>query len=122
MQAALVGADLAPSALDSQRSGLINLSASGRITMDLFDRKMAEYAEQEDTLRRQLVEHDQLLKKTDRIVAKSAGLFRKIVQEWESLDRRAKQLVLSSTFGGFRLDGRTLVPVNRTLIELFRLA
>jgi hypothetical protein len=106
--------------LDSQRSGLINLSASGRITIDWFDRQMAEYAKQEDALRRQLIEHDQLLKKTDRIVAKSAGLFRKIVHEWSSLDRRAKQLVLSSIFGGFCLDERTLVPVNRTLFELFR--
>jgi len=39
---------------------------------------------------------------------------------WPDLERSAKHRVLKILFGGFALDGRTLVARSGTPLELFR--
>jgi hypothetical protein len=46
-------------------------------------------------------------------------VFDTLPDEWLKIERRARQLALSALFGGFRLEGRTLIPDNGTPLELF---
>lgn len=108
------------SGLESQRDGLINLNVTGRISDQAFDKKMAEFAEQEKNLRGRLAEHERISNRRKELIEGSSKVFGRVLNEWHSLERRTKQLVLSSLFGGFRLEDRTLVPENRTPLELFR--
>lgn len=49
-------------------------------------------------------------------------VFDVLTNEWLQMERRARQLALSALCGGFRLEGRTLVPENGTWLELFRVS
>jgi site-specific DNA recombinase len=108
------------SLLDLQRKKLLSRNLSGAIPDQVYDEQMSEFAEQESILRRQLDQHEQTVSRANELIKGSCKVFVRIATDWSSLDRRRKQLVLSSLFDGFRLEGRTLVPVNGTRLELFR--
>ena len=87
---------------------------------ELYDRQSAEFDEQEKALQRQLARHEQISSRIDEVSGRAGKVFDVLANDWLKMERRARQLVLTALFGGFTLEGRTLVPDNRTPLELFR--
>lgn len=108
------------SLLETQRDKLLSRNLSGAISDARYDRQSAEFDEQEKSLRRQLDRHQQISNGIDEMSEQAGRVFDVLSKEWLQMERRARQLALSALFGGFRLEGRTLVPENRTRLELFR--
>lgn len=108
------------SLLETQRAKLLSRNLSGAITDEIYDRQSADYDTQEQALKRQLVRHEQIGGQIDELSQKAGKVFEFLSNEWLAMERRARQLALAALFGGFRLEDRTLVPENRTLLELCR--
>ena len=86
----------------------------------MYDQQMSEFAEQEAVLSEQIARYDRTRNQIDLAVNRSSDVLKIISSNWLAMERRKRQLLLSALFGGFRLEGRTLIPENRTRIELFR--
>ncbi|MCD0459531.1 recombinase family protein [Roseiconus lacunae] len=108
------------SLLDTQRAKLLKKNLADAIPDELYDRQMTDFADQESKLRKSLVRYEETQTKIDTLVERSSKVFSMISTDWLQMERRARQLALSSLFGGFRLEGKTLIPENRTRLELFR--
>jgi DNA invertase Pin-like site-specific DNA recombinase len=108
------------SLLETQRAKLLNRNLSGTVSDELYDRQSAEFDEQEKALQRQLARHEQVSSQIDEVSGQAGKVFDVLANDWLKMERRARQLVLTALFGGFTLEGRTLVPSNRTRLELFR--
>ncbi|MEZ6134081.1 MAG: zinc ribbon domain-containing protein [Pirellulaceae bacterium] len=108
------------SLIETQRDKLLSKNFSGAIADDRYERQSAEFDEQESVLRRQLVDYEHLDQKIGDAANRAPQVFSLLADDWLMMERRSRQLALSALFGGFRLEGRTLIPENRTRIELFR--
>lgn len=108
------------SLLETQRSKLLRRNLSGSIADALYDRQSKEFDDQEVLLKQQLARHLLLQQKIDSRSDEAENFFDDIANEFQRMERRARQLALSALFGGFRLDGRGLIPENETPLELFR--
>ena len=108
------------SMIASQREELLNLRLSGGISDDTYARKRHEFDEREAILNRQHAIQGQRQDRIDKMSEASGRVFQVLSTEWLTMERRARQHVLASLFGGFTLQNRTLVPGNRTPLELFR--
>jgi len=108
------------SLLETQRAKLLNRNLSGAVSDDLYDRQSAEFDEQEKALKRQFARHEQISSRIDEVSGRAGKVFDVLANDWLKMERRARQLALAALFGGFTLEGRTLVPDNRTPLELFR--
>ncbi|WP_161604653.1 recombinase family protein [Roseiconus nitratireducens] len=108
------------SLLDSQRAKLLKKNLADAIPDELYDRQMTEFADQESKLRKSLVRYEKTQAMIDTLVEQSSDVLSMISTDWLQMERRARQLALSSLFGGFRLEGRTLIPENGARLELFR--
>ncbi len=108
------------SLLETQRAKLLNRNLAGAVSDDLYDRQSAEFDEQEKALQRQFARHEQISSRIDEVSGRAGKVFDVLANDWLKMERRARQLALSALFGGFTLEGRTLVPDNRTPLELFR--
>jgi hypothetical protein len=93
---------------------------AGVMPDNVHDEQMSEFVEKESILRRQHVQHEQTVFRTNEHIEDSSKVFVRIASDWSSLGRRTKQLVLSSLFYGFRLEGKTFVLVYGTRLGLFR--
>lgn len=108
------------SLLETQRQKLLSRNLSGSISDALFDQQQCEFDERERRLRTQMARQERIGHGIDSICGQAGQVFDVLSNDWLSMERRARQLALSALFGGFRLEGRTLVPENRTPLELFR--
>ncbi|MCO6454890.1 MAG: hypothetical protein J5I93_06290 [Pirellulaceae bacterium] len=108
------------SLLETQRDKLLNLNLTGSVSDVEFTKKRAEFDEREWRLRQQMARQTQIGQYIESICGHAEQVFNVLSNEWLQMERRARQLALSALFGGFRLEGRTLVPENRTRFELFR--
>lgn len=108
------------SLLETQRQKLLSRNLSGSISDALFDQQQCEFDERERRLRTQMARKERIGHGIDSICGQAGQVFDVLSNDWLSMERRARQLALSALFGGFRLEGRTLVPENRTPLELFR--
>lgn len=108
------------SMIASQREELLNLRLSGGISEDTYARKRHEFDERETILNRQHAIQGQRQDRIDQMSEASGRVFQVLSTEWLTMERRARQHVLASLFGGFTLHDRTLVPRNGTPLELFR--
>jgi DNA invertase Pin-like site-specific DNA recombinase len=108
------------SLIETQRDKLLSKNLSGAIADERYERQSAEFDEQESVLRRQLVDYEHLDQKIGDAADRAPQVFSLLADDWLKMERRARQLALSALFGGFRLEGRTLVPENRTRLGLFQ--
>ncbi len=108
------------SLLETQRQKLLSRNLSGSISDALFDQKQSEFDEQERRLRQQMARHARIGTQIEEASDQAGQVFDVLANDWLKMERRARQLALSALFGGFRLEGRTLVPENGTRLELFR--
>ena len=108
------------SLLETQRQKLLSRNLSGSISDALFDQQQSEFDERERRLRAQMARQERIGQIVESVCGQADGVFNVLTNEWLQMERRARQLALSALFGGFRLEGRTLVPENRTPLELFR--
>lgn len=108
------------SLLETQRQKLLSRNLSGSISDELFDQQQSEFDERERRLRAQMARQERIGQIVESVCGQADGVFSVLTNEWLQMERRARQLALSALFGGFRLEGRTLVPENRTRLELFR--
>lgn len=108
------------SLLETQRKKLLSRNLSGSISDQLFDQQQSEYDEQERRLREQMARQERIGQSVESACGQAGQVFDVLTNEWLQMERRARQLALSALFGGFRLEGRTLVPENGTRLELFR--
>lgn len=108
------------SLLETQRAKLLNHNLSGAISDEKFGQKQEEFDEQERRLKQQMTRHEQIGIQIEKVSDQAGRVFDVLANDWLTMERRAKQLALSALFGGFHLEGRTLVPENRTRLELFR--
>lgn len=106
--------------LETQRGKLLNRNLSGSVSDELYDRQSAEFDQQEEALKRQLARHELISDQIDKVAEQAGKVFDVLANDWLKMERRARQLALSALFGGFTLESRTLVPDNRTPLELFR--
>ena len=103
----------------SQRDELLNLRLSGGIPEDTYVRKQLEFDEREAILKQQNARHGQIQEQIERISEAAGQVFQILSTNWLTMERRARQHVLASLFGGFTLKDRTLIPGDRTPLELF---
>ena len=108
------------SLIEGQRDELLNLRLAKVIPEDTFDAKQVELQERETLIRRQVQLMDALRNENDALAARAPDVFWLIQQDWDTLNRKSKHDILRLLFGGFVLDGKTLVPSNGTPLELFR--
>jgi site-specific DNA recombinase len=108
------------SLLETQRGKLLNRNLTGSVSDELYDRQSADFDQQEKSLKRQLARHGLITDQIDKVSEQAGKVFDVLANDWLKMERRARQLALSALFGGFTLEGRTLVPDNRTPLELFR--
>lgn len=108
------------SLLETQRQKLLSRNLSGSISDALFDQQQSEFDERERRLRAQMARQERIGHHIESVCGQAERVFGVLTNEWLQMERRARQLALSALFGGFRLEGRTLVPENRTPLELFR--
>lgn len=108
------------SMIASQREELLNLRLSGGISEETYDRKRQEFDERETNLKRQHAIQGQRQDRIAQMSEASEKVFQFLSNEWLMMERRARQQVLASLVGGLTLEGRKLVPGNRTPLELFR--
>lgn len=108
------------SLLETQRDKLLNHNLSGMISDERFDQKQAEFDEQERRLRLQMTRQERIGQLVESVCGQAGQVFDVLSNDWLAMERRAKQLALTALFGGFRLENRTLIPDNRTWLELFR--
>lgn len=108
------------SLLETQRQKLLSRNLSGSISDELFDQQQSEFDERERRLREQMARQERIVQGIESICGQADQVFDVLSNDWLAMERRARQLALSALFGGFRLEGRTLVPENRTPLELFR--
>ena len=108
------------SLLETQRQKLLSRNLSGSISDALFDQQQSEFDERERRLRKQMARQERIGQSIESVCGQTGHVFDFLSNDWLSMERRARQLALSALFGGFRLEGRTLVPENRTPLELFR--
>lgn len=108
------------SLLETQRQKLLSRNLSGSISDALFDQQQSEFDERERRLRAQMARQERIGQHIESVCGQAERVFGVLTNEWLQMERRARQLALSALFGGFRLEGRTLVPENRTRLELFR--
>ena len=108
------------SLLDTQRKKLLSRNLSGAITDDLYDQQMEEFYEREAVLRESFARYEQTKSEIDSLARRSSDVLTIVSSNWLKMKRRTRQLTLSALFGGFRLEGRNLVPENKTRLELFR--
>lgn len=108
------------SLLETQRQKLLSRNLSGSISDALFDQQQSEFDERERRLRAQMARQERIGQHIESVCGQAERVFGVLTNEWLQMERRARQLALSALFGGFRLEGRTLVPENRTPLELFR--
>jgi site-specific DNA recombinase len=108
------------SLLETQRQKLLSRNLSGSISDALFDQQQSEFDERERRLRTQMARQERIGQGIESICGQAVQVFDVLSNDWLAMERRARQLALSALFGGFRLEGRTLVPENRTPLELFR--
>lgn len=106
--------------IKAQTDELLNLRLAKTITEEKFADKQAELQEREDLIRRQVQMMDKLRTQNDNLAARAPEVFQQIQNDWKSLSYSAKHDILRLLTGGFVLDDRTLVPRNRTPLELFR--
>ena len=106
--------------IKGQRARLLNLRLSGEVDEQLFAHKRAELDDRVAILQRQLTESRLLQEHIDERSKRASDVFEILEQQWLSMERRSRQLVLATLFGGFTLEGRRLVPQNGTPLELFR--
>jgi hypothetical protein len=108
------------SLLETQRQKLLSRNLSGSISDALFDQQQSEFDERERRLRTQMARQERIGQGIESICGQAVQVFDVLSNDWLAMERRARQLALSALFGGFRLEGHTLVPENRTPLELFR--
>ncbi|QGJ68645.1 Resolvase [Planctomycetales bacterium 10988] len=108
------------SLLETQRAKLLSRNLSGAISDEIYDRQAADYDTQEKALKRQLIRHEQISSQIDTVSRQAGKVFDVLSNNWLTMERRARQLALAALFGGFWLEDRTLIPENRTPLELFR--
>jgi hypothetical protein len=108
------------SLLETQRKKLLSRNLSGAISDELYDQQQAQFDEQEQNLKRQVSREVRIEQLIESVYGQAGQVFNFVANDWLSMERRARQLALSALFGGFRLENRTLIPDNRTWIELFR--
>ena len=108
------------SRLETQRKKLLSRNLSGSISDELYDQMRSEFDEQELRLKQQITRQQQIGIQIDAVCGHAGQVFDVLSRDWLQMERRARQLALSALFGGFTLEGRTLVPDNRTPLELFR--
>ncbi|MEW4454543.1 recombinase family protein [Bremerella sp. JC817] len=108
------------SLLETQRQKLLSRNLSGSISDALFDQQQSEFDERERRLLTQMARQERIGQGIESISGQAVQVFDVLSNDWLAMERRARQLALSALLGGFRLEGRTLVPENRTPLELFR--
>ena len=108
------------SLLETQRKKLLSRNLSGSITDELYDQQRVEFDEQERRLKQQMARQERIGNQIEFVCGHASQVFDVLSNDWLTMERRARQLALSALFGGFRLEGRTLTPENRTPLELFR--
>lgn len=108
------------SLLETQRKKLLSRNLSDAIPDELYDQQRAEFDVQERRLRSQMARQERIGQLVESVCGQAGQVFDVLSNDWLTMERRARQLALSALFGGFRLEGRTLVPENRTRLELFR--
>lgn len=108
------------SLLETQRQKLLSRNLSGSISDALFDQQQSEFDERERRLRKQMARQERIGHGIESVCGQAGQVFDVLSNDWLAMERRARQLALSALFGGFRLEGQTLVPENRTPFELFR--
>jgi DNA invertase Pin-like site-specific DNA recombinase len=108
------------SLLETQRQKLLSRNLSGSISDAMFDQQQSEFDEREQRLREQMARQERIGQHIESVCGQAERVFDVLSNEWLQMERRARQLALSALFGGFRLEGHTLVPENRTRLELFR--
>ncbi len=106
--------------LETQRGKLLNRNLSDSVSDELYDRQSVQFDEQEQALKRQLARHRLINDQIEKVTGQADRVFDVLSNGWLTMERRARQLALSALFDGFTLEGRTLVPENRTPLELFR--
>jgi site-specific DNA recombinase len=107
------------SLIEGQRDELLNLRLAKVIAEDKFNAKQGELLEREALIRHQVQIVDEQRNRDNALAERAPGVFEQIRQDWDALRFSAKQDILRLLFGGFLLDGRTLVPDNETPFELF---
>lgn len=108
------------SLLETQQDKLLNLNLIGTVSDEEFAKKRSEFNDQEQRLKNQMARQEQFGQQVTSASDQAWRVFDVLSNDWMAMERRAKQLALSALFGGFRLEGRTLVPENETRLELFR--
>ncbi len=111
------------SLLETQRKKLLSRNLSDAIPDELYDQQRAVFDVQERRLRSQMARQERIGQLVESVCGHAGQVFDILSNDWLKMERRARQLALSALsalFGGFRLEGRTLVPENRTRLELFR--
>ncbi|APZ90558.1 recombinase zinc beta ribbon domain-containing protein [Fuerstiella marisgermanici] len=108
------------SVLETQRKKLLSRNLSDSVSDELYEQQQAEFDEQERRLREQMARQVRIGQLVESVCGQAGRVFDVLSNEWLTMERRSRQLALSALFGGFRLEGRTLVPENRTRLELFR--
>lgn len=110
------------SLLKTQRQKLLSRNLSGEFSDELYAERLVRFADQEESLKTQVERQARLAERIAIMSKRSENLFETLVIDWQKLAPRQKRLALTAMFGGFRLENRTLVPENRTPLELFRVA
>lgn len=109
------------SLIETQRDKLLKKNLSGAVTDEKYAQQSAEFDEQERSLHRQLARSECVEDQIDAAAERAPELKNILTNDWLKMERRARQLALSALFVGFRLEGRTLIPENKTRLEQTRL-
>ncbi len=107
------------SLIEPQREQLLNLRLDGKITDDDFARKQKQLEGREKHLRGLLEECTAKKDETRQVSHEATHIFAALRNLWPSASTVVKRRILEIVFQGFTLQGKTLVPSNRTPLELF---
>lgn len=108
------------SLVQAHRDELLNLRLAKDISDEKYAAKQIELAERESLLRRQVESMEAQRGEIEQLAKQAPEVFQRVDQNWSTMDRASKHRILKLLFGGFILEGTTLVPDNETPLGLFR--
>ena len=107
------------SLIEPKREQLLNLRLAGKIADNDFDKKQCELESRERHLGELLQEYAAKKVETRQVSNEATRIFAALRNLWPSATTVVKRRILEIVFQAFTLQGRMLVPSNRTPLELF---
>jgi len=108
------------SLVDAHRDELLNLRLAKDISDEKYAAKQIELSDRESLLGRQVESMEAQRGEIEQLAKQAPEVFQRVDQNWSTMDRGSKHRILKLLFGGFILEGTTLVPDNETPLGLFR--